>query len=140
MFQNRKVLFALFVVLGVGVVFGRYFPGRLQEDGTPVNNVYDVASSLSAMGICKCVVPVESNGLNTGVYLTNSDKTRDQLVLLHWRATDKAAERWKGTVFVKEGPPEGDLLEQDPVHQLRYGKLLFYGDPQLLSKIGESLR
>jgi hypothetical protein len=88
--------------------------------------------------VVPAVVPASAGGPFPGAYLTTTDQTRDELVVLPWSAA--AAARWRGTVFCKDGAPGVDLLDRDPQRLLRHGGLILYGDPDLLRQVAEVLR
>jgi hypothetical protein len=97
-----------------------------------------VAGRLCDRGLCLRVVPVSAAGPFRGAYLTTTDQTWDELVVLPLSA--KAAARWRGTVLCMKEFPQAYLEEPDRQHLLRHAGLVFYGDPDLLRQVAEVLR
>ncbi len=135
--RNRPTIQAV-VLVAAAFVLGT-LGGRWTRTALPAGNgPYEVARRLCALGLCLRVVPASPGGLFPGAYLTTTDQTRDQLVGLPWSA--EATARWRGTVVCKEEAPGVDLLDRDPQRLLRDGRLVFYGDPELLRQIAAVLR
>ena len=64
---------------------------------------------------------------DSGVYLTTTGLTREELVKLPRAARD--ADRWAGTVYAEKTFMKNPASSRDPVHSLQIGDLAFYGDP-----------
>jgi hypothetical protein len=94
------------VLVAAAFVLGS-FGGRWARTASPTcGGPYEVARRLCARGLCLRVVPVSAAGPFRGAYLTTTDQTWDELVVLPWAA--KAAARWRGTVLCMKDSPQAD--------------------------------
>jgi hypothetical protein len=132
--MRRRTLLALSAAFVAGALVGY----SLHPRQPPVHSPYAVPARLCAKGVCVRVVHPPAERLVPEFYLTTTAKTWDELVSLPW--SPAAADRWRGTVFCRQAPPECELLDRDRAHLLRVGDLAFYGDPDLLRQIAETLR
>ena len=136
--KNRTTFQSAVLVTGA-FVLGSCLGGRWARTASPTcGDPYEVARRLCDRGLCLRVVPVSAAGPFRGAYLTTTDQTWDELVVLPWAA--KAAARWRGTVLCMKEFPQAYLAEPDRQHLLRHAELLFYGDPDLLRQVAEVLR
>jgi hypothetical protein len=67
------------------------------------------------------------------VYLTTTEGTLADLT--HWPVSPEALDKWKGTVVLMRAGPEG-LSEGSIV----FGEFCFFGDPDFVEKIRQTLR
>jgi hypothetical protein len=114
---------------------------RLHREPLP-RTVHEVAARLCERGAPVRVVSQTPRGNGFPVlYLTSTDLRPDDLATL--RYGDWA--RWTGTVYFTRDEGPGRTLSpvtfrEDRHHYLRLGNLIFWGDPELLHRIAETLR
>jgi hypothetical protein len=88
------------------------------------------------------VVPMTDYGPETGFYLCEQPRSREQLQLL--RRAAEQGERWRGIVFCERARHLGGEIEDSEwqrwgEHGMRIGPFVFFGDPALLGRIRQAL-
>jgi hypothetical protein len=87
------------------------------------------------------VVPMTDYGPETGFYLCEQPRSREQLQLL--RRAAEQGERWRGIVFCEMNGSLGEIEENEwqrwGDYGLRLGPFVLFGDPALLGRIRQAL-
>jgi hypothetical protein len=87
------------------------------------------------------VVPMTDYGPETGFYLCEQPRPREQLQLL--RRAAEQGERWRGIVFCEMNRSLGEIEENEwqrwGEYGLRRGPFVLFGDPALLGRIRQAL-
>ena len=103
--------------------------------------VEDLVAHLHARGLEFRAVPTfEKGSVNSGAFLTTTDKPWDQLNTL--RINVQEVDRWQGTVFCARATKhDGSTIwfELWGEGGTRVGPFVLFGDPDLRARIGDAL-
>jgi hypothetical protein len=87
------------------------------------------------------VVPMTDYGPETGFYLCEQPRPREQLQLL--RRAAEQGERWRGIVYCEMHGSLGEIEENEwqrwGEYAMRFGPFVLFGDPALLRRIRQAL-
>ncbi len=118
--------------------------GRRSEARTPAMQewtVEDLVTQLHKSGLELRAVPTfEKASVNSGAFLTTTDKPWDQLNTL--RINVKEVDRWHGTVFCTRAVKQdgtGIWYELWGEGGTRVGPFVLFGDPELRARIEDAL-
>jgi hypothetical protein len=120
-------------------------PGRHGEPAALPGEGWDVqraAQHLASRGLKLHVIPAEGGGSGRNrAYLTTTDRTRQELDLLP--KIVECIARWQGVIYAEHVEHRGAIAPQVRLwagYCLDTGPVVFFGDPDLLARIGTALR
>jgi hypothetical protein len=113
--------------------------GRAHPPPAAAASHYDLAARVSARvpGL-RVVHPNGPEGLSWGLYLTTTDRPRQELLALVRDRPDDP--RWRGTVYCWRVVEGVERIDPDDVEVEGSPGLLLWGDPDLIRRIREAMR
>jgi hypothetical protein len=134
---SASVLTSLFLAMSLGQRLGhRTVDSPPSLDGWSIPELVDY---LNRAGLAIRLRSSYKNGaLGHTAFLTTTDKTWDELNDL--RRFPNRIHEWRGTVFCEQRRGNSEpLFEQGSDHYLVAGSFAFFGDAELLERIGDIL-
>jgi hypothetical protein len=133
---------ACLLIVGLLTALVHYWGVEARPEGMDDWTIEDLVMHLRTRGVEFRTVATYKNGsINTGAFLTTTDKPWDELNAL--TVCSERIERWQGTVFcgrVEGGPGNDPRLQLWGNNCLRRGPFIFFGDAALRARIDAALR
>ena len=135
---SRWILVLAFVLCAVAVPLAHWL---LHRQADSPRNLVELAELLRQSDPPLYVVPMTDYGPETGFYLCEQPRSREQLQLL--RRAAEQGERWRGIVYCEMHGSLGEIEENEwqrwGAYGMRRGPFVLFGDPALLGRIREAL-
>jgi hypothetical protein len=113
----------------------------LHRPADPPHTLTELADLLRRSDPSLYVVPITDHGPETGFYLCERLRPREQLQLLR-RAPEQGV-RWRGIVHCEMNRSLGEIEENEwehwGKHGMRIGPFVLFGDPALLGRIRQTI-